>query len=261
MCGSISQLQSSGGATIPTLPSNLVYVQNVPATSADPNYSAALPSGFSCTSSGAGWSYGGTAYPTSGEAPADGWYVHDFTSNTNSWSTSNPAYGCRNGDVYVKGTFKGAMTVAAENYVYVTGDLVYSSTTSDVLGLVGNNAVIVWNPVTGTATSPQNKLTDSGRTIDAAIVSVAHTFMVQNPAWGSLRGTLTVLGSIAQRYRGQVGAGNASGLATGYAKSYTYDPRFSQTAPPRYLEPVKITYGVVRYATAAAAFNSDGSAR
>jgi hypothetical protein len=154
------------------------------------------------------------------------------------------------------------MTVAAENYVYVTGDLVYTSTTSDILGLVGNNAVIVWNPVTGSASSPQTMLTDSGRTVDAAILSVAHTFMVQNPGWGSVRGTLTVLGSIAQRYRGQIGAGTAQGvLAAGYAKSYTYDPRFAQTTPPRYLEPVKITYGVVRYATTSAAFNADGSAR
>lgn len=266
MCGSISQLQSSGGATIATLPSNLVYVQNVPASTSDPNYSAAVPSNFTCTYSGAGWSYGGAAYPATiggqTEAPADGWFIHDATTNTNSWTSTNPAYGCRNGDVFVKGTFKGAMTVAAENYVYVTGDLVYTSTTSDILGLVGNNAVIVWNPVTGSASSPQTMLTDSGRTVDAAILSVAHTFMVQNPGWGSVRGTLTVLGSIAQRYRGQIGAGTAQGvLAAGYAKSYTYDPRFAQTTPPRYLEPVKITYGVVRYATTSAAFNADGSAR
>jgi hypothetical protein len=61
-----------------------------------------------------------------------------------------------------------------------------------MLGLVGNNAVWVWNPVRctaacGTATTISsgssatyaNLLADN-RTIQAAILSVAHTFQAQN---------------------------------------------------------------------------------
>ena len=56
-------------------------------------------------------------------------------------------YDCRAGDVYIKGTMSGQMTIAADNFIYVTGDLTYKDKAIDVLGLVGNNAVFVYNPV------------------------------------------------------------------------------------------------------------------
>ena len=165
----------------------------------------------------------------------------------------------------------GQMTVAADNFVYVTGDLTYKDKSTDVLGLVGNNAVFVYNPVritgfsgSGTTTWPSstsrspNSFTALGSTgdreIDAAILSVAHTFQVQNYTYGD-RGTLKVFGAIAQKFRGTVAYGS-----NGYVKLYEYDTRFRNIAPPKFLTPTSTTYGVTQIATVPAAFQANGAA-
>lgn len=237
-------LGSSTGATIDVIPSNVIYVQNVPTVTTDPNYRSGEPSSFDCVNSNTGWTFGTTRFPASNEETPTG-------------STStNPAYGCRNGDVFVQGTFNGALTLGAENYIYVTGDLTYADTNDDILGLVGNGAVYVWNPMQDTWRGERPLLTDSSRTIHAAILSVAHTFAVQNHDRGSSsRGTLTVLGSIAQKFRGPVGLSNG----VGYVKDYQYDTRLAYLAPPKYLSPVSSSYGITQYATVPAAFTATGA--
>lgn len=180
MCGTpgtgTGALGSLTGATIDVPPSNVIYVQNVPTITTDPNYRAGTPSNFACVNSNTGWTFGTTRFPATNEITPSG------------STSSNPAYGCRNGDVYVQGTFNGAATIGAENYVYVTGDLTYDDANNDILGLVGNGAVWVWNPMRNTNNGERPLLTDSGRTIDAAILSVAHTFQVQNYDRGRRRG-------------------------------------------------------------------------
>src|SRR5690606_38197407 len=64
------QLGHAGGATIPVINDNLMFVQNVPAVSTDPNYwpssgYSSRPDGVSCTGSGSsqGWTFGSWAYP------------------------------------------------------------------------------------------------------------------------------------------------------------------------------------------------------
>lgn len=243
-------LGSAGGATIAVIEQNLIFVQNVPALSTDPNYTAssATPSGFNCvTSTGKkGWNFGGNSFPWADEVIP--------------WA--NPThYGCRNGDVYVSGQLKGQVTIAAENYVYITGDVTYKDDTADMLGLVGQNAVWVWNPYGCKARNGWGTCTDEGffldkeRTISAAILSVSHTFVVQNYDIGSPRGTLTVKGAIAQKFRGTV----ATTAPSGYVKSYNYDPRFRFMAPPKFLSPVSTSYGISELVEVSAAFNPNGS--
>lgn len=257
MCGTpgtgSNGLGSTTGATIDVIASNVVYVQNVPTLASDPNYSSAVPSGFACVNSNAGWTLGTTQFPVANEITPDG------------SSASKPAYGCKNGDVFVKGVLKGAVTVGAENYIYITGDLTYSDSAKDIIGLVGNNAVWVWNPMKkvtsgsgwNQTTTTKPLLTDSGRTINAAILSVAHTFQVQNyDQGGDARGTLTVKGSIAQTFRGPVGLVGGSG----YIKSYKYDTRFAYLAPPKFLSPVSSAYGVSQFSGVPAAFSYTGAA-
>jgi hypothetical protein len=254
------RLGSPEGATINVLPANVIYVQNVPTVSGDPNLptSSATPSGFSCVNSNGGWTLG------SGSARTQ------FPAVDEDVITGASPYGCRSGDVFVKGTFKGAMTIAAENYVYITGDLTYSDTAKDILGLVGNGAVWIWNPMKTTtvqtgwswwptySTETRPLLTDSSRTVHAAILSVAHTFQVQNYDQGTVsRGTLTVKGSIAQAFRGPVGQSGGSG----YLKDYRYDTRFAYMAPPKFLSPVSSSYGVSQYAGVDAAFDAKGAPR
>jgi Tfp pilus assembly protein PilX len=273
MCGTLTALHSSAGATVPVLANNLLYVQDVPSVTTDPNYSstakAGLPANFTCldssanalttSNSSAGWSFGGTSYPMSNEYPASNW---QSSSSNSAWDTTSPAYGCRDGDLYVEGTEHGVTTASSSNYIYVTDDLTYSNTSTDLLGLVGGNAVLVWNPMsyssrTGNYTS---LLGDNGRTIDAAILSVAHTFQVQNYDRGAPRGTLTVLGSIAQKFRGPVGTGGTT-VATGYAKSYGYDARLTTTVPPDFLPPSTSSFNVNFYAQVGAAFSATGAAQ
>lgn len=243
MCGMPADLQSTAGATIDVIPQNLIYVQDVPSSSADVNSTPtnAWPTNFTCLNSpttNTGWTIGTLRYPLANETVP----------------TANPAhYGCRKGDVYVQGVVHGQVTVAAQDYVYITGDITYQDNTKDLLGLVGNNAVWVWNPFNGST-----PLLGSNRTIYAAILSVAHTFMVQNYDKGSgKRGTLNIYGAIAQEYRGTVGTAGSPG--TGYDKNYNYDPRFKYTAPPKFLSPVSTSYGVSTLVEVPKAFKPDGS--
>lgn len=307
-CGdaNASGLWSAAGQKIPVPKQNLIFVQSVPTTSAkapsnDPN----------------AWATG-TFPSVSGYLPCPGNQATDgndlgypFSSTTTSGSTtttitetlpstSSGEYDCLAGDAFVQGTLKGQVTVATDHYVWITGDLKYSDPSSDVLGLVGQNAVWVWNPygtVTtattgpcnchsgGTTTStkttsesllptdipghpdstyvdPSTQKSATGRLIQAAIMSVQHTFQVQNYEEGSGRGSLSVVGAIAQQYRGTVGTVSSNGgVATGYAKNYSYDKRFINIAPPKFLQAVSTTYGISQIADVPAAFSSNGASK
>lgn len=258
-CGAVSALQSVAGATITVPENNVMYVQNVPAVAGDVNYwaSSTNPSNFTCTSTGdagvRGWRFG-----TGANAP--GYPLRTGTTSTTEVATTTSPYGCRVGDAFVKGEFNGAATIAAENSVFVVGDLTYVDQNDDMLGLVGNNAVWVYNP----ANSSNTFLLGKNRTIHAAILSVAHTFQVQNygVSGSGARGTLTVLGAIAQKYRGPVATATSAGtIVSGYAKDYIYDNRFKYKAPPKFLNPVTTTYGVTSWVESSAVWAADGSAR
>jgi len=82
---------------------------------------------------------------------------------------------------------------------------------------------------------------------------------VQNYDEGSSRGTLTVFGAIAQKFRGTVSTSSGGTVSTGYAKNYQYDDRFRNTAPPKFLTPVSTTYGVTQYASVPPAFKASGA--
>ncbi|UZN05162.1 hypothetical protein [Cellulomonas sp. S1-8] len=256
------------------IPQNLVvYVQNVPNVAGNINRTV-----------GSTTPHGSVTCPTNGNVIG-----YPLAGESVPFST---AYGCRNGDVFVQGTLRGKMTIASENYIYVTGDIRYRDPAEDMLGLVGNNAVWVYNPMrpadtqTNRTTSQKNTLETAGyvctmtsggwdprytcrlgaemtaggdRRIDAAMLSVAHTFMVQNYNKGSARGTLTVNGAIGQKYRGPVGTGSGATMSTGYGKDYNYDERFRYTAPPKFLSPVTTTYGVSVWIEVEPAFRPDGS--
>ncbi len=68
--------------------------------------------------------------------------------------------------------------------------------------------------------------------IDAAILSTAHSFIVDNFQCGKHLGELTVWGAIAQYWRGPVGEGEH-----GYTKNYNYDERLAYLQPPDFLTP------------------------
>jgi len=212
------------GNNLPLPANGVIYVESVPAVR--DAYTRTSPT-TACINSGAGNPLG---YP-----------------QTNDMST----YGCRDGDVFLEGSLRGQLTIAAENNIVVTWHLDYAggSAGTDLLGLVANNYVEVYHPVRCTSTSrgectAGSNLTPTGKSsvftnsrINAAILSVNHSFRVQNYRWGSSLGTLNVTGAIAQRYRGIVGSGSA-----GFAKNYVYDARLRYASPPKFLDPIQSAY-------------------
>jgi Tfp pilus assembly protein PilX len=129
------------------------------------------------------------------------------------------------GDIYISGTYSTPMTIAAADDVILTGSLTTTEdgsgnpTGSATLGLVANQYVRVMH----TCSSNPNV------TIDAAILTLQHSFFVDNFGCGGLpQGQLTVHGAIAQYFRGIVGTvGNS-----GYLKNYNYDDRLALILPP-----------------------------
>jgi hypothetical protein len=251
--------QTNGGCVkngTGALPTNgVIYVQSVPSVTTDPNYTNGCP-------------YTNPAHPLPGMIVANDANV----------------FACRDGDLFVQGTLKGQLTIAAANNVLITGNITYNggTTGTSLLGLVANNFVYVRHPVqlqTQTyaaqnsmkacaATTPsvtwdrtdgvQNtsgkyvqticskNLTgsQSSPTIYAAILAVNHSFTV--PYWqrGDALGTLSVTGAIAQRFRGPVGTNSGGSVITGYAKNYVYDQRLRYLSPPKFLDPIASAWGV-----------------
>ena len=83
-----------------------------------------------------------------------------------------------------------------------------------MLGLIANNFIRVYHPlvvVTATKTEPEKTEcknapgTLENITIDAAILAIKHSFIVDNYDCGESLGELTVHGAISQKYRGAVG--------------------------------------------------------
>lgn len=264
LCGAASDLQSSAGAHIKVLDMNLMYVQAVPGSSTDVNYwsTSAIRSKINCNSSGTGWSFA-----TSQAQPnPSGWSTsqkmviqHPLTTSTESMSTGmTPSYSCSQGDVFVSGTLSGRMTIAADRYFWVTGDITYKNPNADLLGIVGQQGVVIWNPIDRYSNNLVN--TNSGREVYGALTSNQHTIQVQNYNKGAKLGTLHVYGSMAMKYRGPVATGSATSISTGYVKKYEYDTKLIATNPPKYKVSTVSTFLVTRTAAVPAAYNADGSA-
>jgi len=110
------------------------------------------------------------------------------------------------------------------------------------MGLIADNFVRVFHP----CTSGTNRTgTETNVQIDAAILSLNHSFTVDDYACGAQLGTLTVNGAIAQKFRGPVGSFGSS--PHGYTKNYTYDDRLLYRSPPYFLDPVQSAWRTVSY--------------
>jgi Tfp pilus assembly protein PilX len=192
------------------------------------------------------------------------------------------AIGCT-GDVYVSdatsATYTAPLTIAAANDIIITGPLVTSEDGSGApiggaaLGLVANRFVRVQHGVTARGTGiglctgppPQNTATTnvlgqstSNLKVDAAILALQHSFIVDNFDCGATLGNLTINGAIAQNFRGAVGrSGNPP---NGYIKKYTYDDRLKVTLPPHLFDIATSGWHVVRETQCVPAGTSAASA-
>jgi hypothetical protein len=143
------------------------------------------------------------------------------------------------------GTTTGA--VASESYCAYNNT---TGSTNDVLGLIANNYVEVNQPVTapssqggqllpscggtpGPLCNPGPETSSGSVTIDAAVLALNQSFVVNNYSMGNPEGRLIVYGSIEQYARGPVAIIGSSG----YSKNYTWDPLLPYVSPPSYLVP------------------------
>lgn len=195
---------------------------------------------------------------------------------------------CKSGDLFADGDFDGKATVGTDGNILIMSDLKYSDASgsvntrdgSDRLGLVARGAVEVYNPVQcalalGTCISLQNlnrSLPGNSIEVNAAIMSLEHRFGTQLPVlqpdvYAALNAvvasaalqtstpTLTLYGSVAQRYRGIIGADLLSVDATtfginvasldvniGYQSKFDYDTHLRSSPPPYFPRPATPTW-------------------
>ncbi len=187
----------------------------------------------------------------SGAIPSNGViYVSNGTCTEEPYSPFDAIYpdtsGC--GNVYVKGAYSGQLTIAAQNDIIINGNL--SRSGSGMLGLIANNFVRIYHPFCKKdVTSCKTEMGETERDdcnggqngsgslenleIDAAILAIEHSFIVDHYDCGDTLGTLNVEGALAQKYRGPVALGSQSG----YVKNYVYDDRLHYQEPPFFIDP------------------------
>jgi hypothetical protein len=154
--------------------------------------------------------------------------------------------GC--GNVRVSGTYNGDLTIGADNDIIVTEDVLAGST-GVLLGLIANNFVRVYHPVDGWSNNDRDCNNNGGPgniTIEAAILAINHSFIVDNWYCGNPLGTLSVTGAIAQRFRGPVGTHSGTSISSGYLKNYEYNDRLRYREPPSFIDPVEAPWKIAR---------------
>ena len=233
---------------------NLIYVQNVPSTSTDPNYWAAntYPTGFTCSNKGTrneGWSFG-IDLPDDERGHAlqlDRDRTGVRMPQRRSLHEGHPA-GARD-----DGRRELHLRRRATSSTTTTSRTCSASSARTPCGSGTRCRTSSTTPApAATAARP---LLGTNRTIYGAILSVAHTFQVQNYHVGGARGTLKIVGSIAQNFRGTVGMGS-----NGYLKDYGYDTRLTYLSPPKFLVPTSTVFDTTQLAGVPAAFTKTGAA-
>jgi hypothetical protein len=138
----------------------------------------------------------------------------------------NGALFVNNGNLNVSGTLSGRLTVGASEDINITSNITYAhdprqpgSTSTDTLGIISEGDVVI--------TASNNNLE-----IDASVMALNTSFLLNNWWTGGARGTLTVFGGIIQNQRGPVGTFNGNIKISGYSKSYNYDTRLLSSPPP-----------------------------
>jgi len=180
---------------------------------------------------------GGTVSITN---PTQGWVNHSYSIPAGGGiiyvANNGSTTGSKAGTIYLEGgAVTGPLTVVSENSMYVESNITYTHnpvttpSTTDALGLISQDNIWV-------DTGAPNSLT-----IYAAMIAAGTSGDGSAGSFGAINystrsaGTLTIYGGIVQEERGAVCTFNGSGVVqNGYAKNYSYDPRFLTTPPPDY---------------------------
>ncbi len=165
------------------------------------------------TSTGADATYTDKAYPSNGVV-----FVEKSPTSTCSIpspvrikysGTGSAGTGCA--VLSLHGTYNKSLTLGSRDDILIDGDLEQSDGSDSVLGLIAQRFVRVKHDVTSTCGDNNGLDTGDGGgsfnnlTIEAAILALNDSFIVDNWQCGNPLQTLTVTGAIAQRFRGPVG--------------------------------------------------------
>ena len=157
----------------------------------------------------------------------------NVTNSAKGWNNQNmslPANGAlfvNWGNLNISGTLSGRLTAGASGDVNVTNNILYAddprlpgSTSTDTLGLISEGDVMI------------DEDAPDELEIDASIMALNTSFMLEEWWKNGARGTLSVFGGIIQKQRGPVGTFSGSTKISGYSKDYNYDVRLLNSPPP-----------------------------
>ena len=158
----------------------------------------------------------------------------------------NDPPGCAN--VNLSGTYSQDLTIASQNDIIIRNNV--TATNGALLGLIPNNFVRIYHPVNNWDDNDTDCDNATGTMqdvrLDAAILALNHSFIVDNWYCGADLGTLTVNGAIAQKFRGTVGTGGATS-GSGYIKDYNYVDDLQHRDPPAFLNPTQSSWTIRRF--------------
>jgi hypothetical protein len=160
--------------------------------------------------------------------------------------TSTGVIGVQSGDLHIKGTYKGDVTVAAfkgtsgastnKGNVWIDGNVVGNTSprtndnSPDMLGIVAERMAYISQDNTRNANSVLN--------IDAAIYCQTGELTAEN-FWNlgtsntpKGHGRVSLFGGVTQNSAGSLGVFGSSGLTSGFFYSIRWDSRFGANAPP-----------------------------
>jgi len=146
--------------------------------------------------------------------------------NKNMALPANGALFVNNGNLTISGTLNGRLTAGASRDVVVSNNIVYANDprinpgSTDTLGLISERYVMI------------SKNAPNNLEIDASIMALNTSFMLEEWWTNGARGTLSVFGGIIQKQRGPVGTFSGTTKVSGYSKNYNYDARLLNSPPP-----------------------------
>ena len=174
------------------------------------------------------------------------------------------------GDAIVQGSVTNPLTIGTSDNIVIDGNLCYTDTVSggtcaagpaspstNVLGLVAQNYVEINHPLDNSGNNVSNCPAGLGNgaptcdlsspIVDAVILALNGSFLVNQWDQGNTLGTLNLNGTIDQAWRGAVAKANSGTIVTGYAKNYVYDLRLTYLSPPYYLNPGTSQWGFASF--------------
>ena len=165
------------------------------------------------------------------------------------YGSSTSWFDCNAGDAYLQGELSGAVTIATENNIGLTGHTrdaldpmtlgsadygVPPLTSDNLLGLVPTQFLYAYRPLTASyvETADWNYTKAKNVVYNFAAVVLRQCFGSMDATKGVNMGVIYLRGSLGQKYRCPVGL---SGGGSAYSKNYVYDQRFTVEDPPPYM--------------------------